>query len=101
MSLLKQFDTGGSILNQKADPVGYDYESVMHYPDQGLMVAKKEPVSQNTQRMGWYYLHDEGMSPKDKIKLKNLYRDPPKRKYTYLCITYSICIHVVHINSNL
>ncbi len=82
LSLLKQFDVGGSIFNQKVDPLGYDYESVMHYPDQGMMQAKKAPISENTQRMGWYYEHGNGLSPNDKIKLKNLYRDVSKGEYS-------------------
>ena len=95
LGLLKQFGTGGSIFNQEVDNVGYDYESVMHYPDEGLLQAKVSPTDQNTKRMGWYYMHDEGLSPKDKIKLKNLYQGISKGKYSkegnckiYYCINF-------------
>lgn len=74
IGLIKQFDVGGSIFNEQVDNVGYDYESVMHYPDEGLLQAKQQPITENTKRMGWYFLNGDGMSPKDKIKLKNLYQ---------------------------
>ena len=74
LKLSRQFDVGGAVQNQRADSIGYDFESVMHYPsDDGLMKAKLEPIDENTQRMGWYYLHGEEMSPKDKQKLQKLY----------------------------
>lgn len=76
--MLKQFDVGGSLFNQQVDDVGYDYESVMHYPDEGLLRAKREPADVNTHRMGWYYVFGDGLSPKDKIKLKNLYKGVSK-----------------------
>ena len=71
--LVKQFDVAGSSMNQRASPDDYDYESVMHYPGGGFMQATKEPVSENTERMGWYFAHGEEMSPKDKKKLVAVY----------------------------
>lgn len=70
--LAKQFDIGGSTMNQRVKS-GYDFESVMHYPDEGLMKAKVEPIDQNTERMGWYFVNGEELSPKDKKKLEELY----------------------------
>jgi len=83
LGLLKQFGVGGSIFNQQVDDVGYDYESVMHYPDEGLLQAKIPPIDVNTKRMGWYYMYGDGLSPKDKIKLKNLYHGMSKGKYRW------------------
>lgn len=74
LRLTKQFDLGGSVVNQRVDSIGYDYESVMHYPASGIMKAKIEPIDEQTRRMGWYFVNDEdGMSPKDKKKLSDLY----------------------------
>ena len=82
LKIAKQFDVGGSLVNQRSDENSYDYESVMHYPaDPGLMKAKTEPVDENTQRMGWYFLNGEEMSPKDKQKLQNLYCKLSKGRY--------------------
>ena len=71
--LVKQFDVGGAAMNQRSASKDYDFESVMHYPSDGLMEAKVEPVDVNTQRMGWYFVHGEEMSPKDKKKLEAMY----------------------------
>ena len=82
LNLTKQFNLGAPVSNQRVDSVGYDYESVMHYPaGENLMRAKVEPVDTNTERMGWYFLNGDGMSPKDKQKLINLYKDLPSGKY--------------------
>ena len=81
MNLTKQFDLGAPVSNQRVDSVGYDYESVMHYPSDNLMTAKMEPVDTNTERMGWYYLNGDEMSPKDKQKLISLYGNLSSGKY--------------------
>ena len=81
MNLTKQFDLGAPVNNQRVDTVAYDYESVMHYPSDNLMRAKMEPVDANTDRMAWYYLNGDEMSPKDKEKLINLYSNVSSGKY--------------------
>ena len=89
VGLLKQFDVGGSIFNQQVDDVGYDFESIMHYPDDGLLRAKQEPVEENTKRLGWYFMYGDGLSPKDKIKLKNLYKGISKGINIMIIVTIS------------
>lgn len=71
--LAKQFEVGGANMNQRAASNDYDFESVMHYPADGLLEAKVEPIDKNTERMGWYFAHGDEMSPKDKKKLEALY----------------------------
>jgi hypothetical protein len=80
--LVKQFEVGGAAMNQRSAAKDYDFESVMHYPGDGLLEAKVEPVDVNTQRMGWYFAHGEEMSPKDKKKLEALYSGLSSGKHT-------------------
>ena len=99
LNLTKQFNLGAPVSNQRVDSVGYDYESVMHYPaGENLMRAKLEPVDTNTERMGWYFLNGDGMSPKDKQKLINLYKNLPSGKYldmNCVCVLSNLGIELI------